>query len=131
MMWTDTDDAHPGRRARTRVRTDAGNALRLVYRARVIAAIEERRSLVLGLRDGTADLVVPDRMALARPLRDRAAPGQVRVSPIAAPTAPTSSIDGDRRSCCAARRRRCARHGFITLGQSRATATEFVEYFCE
>jgi len=22
-------------------------------------------------------------------------------------------------------------HGFITLGQSRATATEFVEFFCE
>jgi hypothetical protein len=22
-------------------------------------------------------------------------------------------------------------HGFITLGQSRSTATEFVEFFCE
>ena len=41
------------------------------------------------------------------------------------------SIDGDREIVLRREEALLRGHGFITLGQSRATATEFVEYYCE
>jgi len=127
LMWTDTDDATQV--VASHVATDAGDALRLVYRTRVVVVGPERRSVVLG-RDATTDLVVADRMASRAHceieqrqdkfvLCDRSANGTYL------------SIDGDREIVLRREEALLRGHGFITLGQSRATATEFVEFFCE
>ena len=127
LMWTDTDDATQV--VAQRASTDAGNALRLVYRSRVVTLDEEKKSVVLG-RDNTADLVIPDRMASRAHceiekrqdkfvLADRSANGTYL------------SVDGDREIVLRREEALLRGHGFIALGQSRATATEFVEYFCE
>jgi len=127
MMWTDTDDATQV--VAQHASTDAGNALRIVYRGRVVALSGDKRSLVMG-RDNTADLVIPDRMASRAHceierrqdkfvLADRSANGTYL------------SIDGDREIVLRREEAMLRGHGFITLGQSRATATEFVEFFCE
>ena len=111
-----------------RASTDAGNALRLVY-SRAWWCYRDKRSIVLG-RDGTADLVIPDRMASRAHceierrqdkfvLADRSANGTYL------------SIDGDREIVLRREEAMLRAHGFITLGQSRASATEFVEFFCE
>jgi len=127
MMWTDTDDATQV--VAQRASTDAGIALRLVYRSRVVVLEGDKRSIVMG-RDNTADLVIPDRMASRAHceierrqdkfvLADRSANGTYL------------SIDGDREIVLRREEAMLRGHGFITLGQSRATATEFVEFFCE
>ena len=127
VMWTDTDDAT--QMVAQRVSTDAGEALRLVYRGRVLAISAERGKVVLG-RDVTADLVIADRMASREHcaiehrrdkfvLADRSANGTYL------------SIDGDPEIVLRREEALLRGHGFITLGQSRSTATEFVEYFCE
>ena len=127
VMWTDTDDAT--QMVAQRVSTDAGEALRLVYRGRVLSVSAERGKVVLG-RDATADLVVADRMASRAHceiehrkdkfvLADRSANGTYL------------SIDGDPEIVLRREEAPLRGHGFITLGQSRSTATEFVEYFCE
>jgi adenylate cyclase len=41
------------------------------------------------------------------------------------------SIDGDREIVLRREEAPLRGHGFITLGQSRASATEFVEFYCE
>lgn len=127
LMWTDSDDATQV--VASRASTDAGDALRLVYRTRIIVVGPERRSVVLG-RDATADLVVADRMASRAHceieqrqdkfvIADRSANGTFL------------SIDGDREIVLRREEALLRGHGFITLGQSRSTATEFVEFFCE
>jgi adenylate cyclase len=127
LMWTDTDDAT--QMVAQRASTDAGNALRLVYRSRVLTLGADRKTVVLG-RDNTADLVIPDRMASRAHceieqrqdkfvLADRSANGTYL------------SIDGDREIVLRREESLLRGHGFIALGQSRATATEFVEFFCE
>jgi adenylate cyclase len=127
LMWTDTDDATQV--VASHATTDAGDALRLVYRTRIVVVGPERRSVVLG-RDATADLVVADRMASRAHceieqrqdkfvIADRSANGTFL------------SIDGDREIVLRREEALLRAHGFITLGQSRSTATEFVEFFCE
>jgi len=127
LMWTDTDYAT--QLVASLASTDSGDALRLVYRTRVMVLGPERRSAVLG-RDATADLVVADRMASRVHceieqrqdkfvIADRSANGTFL------------SIDGDREIVLRREEALLRGHGFITLGQSRATATEFVEFFCE
>jgi adenylate cyclase len=127
LMWSDSDDATQV--VASRASTDAGDALRLVYRTRIVMVGPERRSVVLG-RDATADLVVADRMASRAHceieqrqdkfvIADRSANGTFL------------SIDGDREIVLRREEALLRGHGFITLGQSRSTATEFVEFFCE
>ncbi|HSS28890.1 MAG TPA: adenylate/guanylate cyclase domain-containing protein [Usitatibacter sp.] len=127
LMWSDSDDATQV--VASRASTDAGDALRLVYRTRIVVVGPERRSVVLG-RDATADLVVADRMASRAHceieqrqdkfvIADRSANGTFL------------SIDGDREIVLRREEALLRGHGFITLGQSRSTATEFVEFFCE
>ena len=81
-------------------------------------------------RDATADLVVPDRMASRTHcvierrqdkfvLTDRSANGTFL------------SIDGDREIVLRREESLLRSHGYIALGQPRATATELVEFFCE
>jgi class 3 adenylate cyclase len=127
VLWTDTDDAT--QLVSSRASTDGTDTLRLVYRSRVLNLSEEHPSLVLG-RDAAADLVVPDRMASRTHcvierrqdkfvLTDRSANGTFL------------SIDGDREIVLRREESLLRSHGYIALGQPRATATELVEFFCE
>lgn len=127
MMWTDTDDAT--QLVSSRAATDGTDTLRIVYRSRVVSLSEEHPSLVVG-RDATADLVVPDRMASRTHcvierrqdrfvLTDRSANGTYL------------SIDGDREIVLRREESLLRSHGYIALGQPRATASELVEFFCE
>jgi adenylate cyclase len=127
LMWSDNEDATQV--SARHATTDAGDALRLVHRGRVLMVSPERRSVVIG-RDATADLVVPDRMASRAHceieqrqdtfvLADRSANGTYL------------SIDGEGEVVLRREEAMLRGHGFITLGQSRSTATEFVEFFCE
>ncbi len=90
---------------------------------------DERRAFVLG-RDATADLVIADRMASRAHceierrqdkfvIADRSANGTF------------ITIDGDREIVLRREESLLRSHGFIVLGQSRETATEVVEFFCE
>jgi adenylate cyclase len=127
LMWSDTDDAT--QLVAHHATTDSGDQLRLVYRTRVVLLTREQRSLVLG-RDATAGLVVAERMASrahceierhqdAFVLRDRSANGTYL------------SIDGEPEVVLRGEQATLRGHGFITLGLSRATAAELVEFFCE
>jgi len=127
LMWTDTDDATQV--VASHVATDAGDALRLVYRTRVVVVGPERRSVVLG-RDATADLVVADRMASRAHCEIEQRQDKFVLADHSA-NGTYLSIDGDREIVLRREEALLRGHGFITLGQSRATATEFVEFFCE
>jgi adenylate cyclase len=127
LTWSDADDATQV--VARHATTDSGERLRLVYRTRVVTLSSEQRSIVLG-RDATAGLVVADRMASRAHceierregefvLRDRSANGTFL------------SIDGDHEIVLRREEVMLRGHGFITLGQSRSVATEFVEFFCE
>lgn len=127
MLWTDTDDAT--QLVSSHAATDGTDTLRIVYRSRVVSLSEEHPSLVVG-RDATVDLVVPDRMASRTHcvierrqdkfvLTDRSANGTYL------------SIDGDREIVLRREESLLRSHGYIALGQPRATASELVEFFCE
>jgi hypothetical protein len=127
LLWTDTDDATQVVSAHAS--TDGGDSLRIVYRTRVVSLGADNPSIVLG-RDATADLVVPDRMASRTHcviekrqdkfvLTDRSANGTF------------VTIDGDRELVLRREETLLRNHGYIALGQSRASATELVEFFCE
>lgn len=128
LLWSDADDATqlvqhrdaPGR---------AGSTLKLLYRGRTVTMPAERRSLVMG-RDATTDLVVADRMASRAHceieqrqdkfvIADRSANGTYL------------TIEGDREIVLRREESILRGHGFIALGQSRATASEVVEFFCD
>ena len=128
ILWTDTDDATTLAAPRQRSEHKAGS-LRVVYRGRTVTLPADRRTLVLG-RDATADLVVAERMASRTHceieqrqdkffLTDRSANGTYL------------TIDGTTEIVLRREESMLRGHGCITLGQSRATATEVVEYFCE
>jgi adenylate cyclase len=127
VMWTDTDDAT--QLVSSHAATDGTDTLRIIYRSRVVNLSEAHPALVVG-RDATADLVVPDRMASRTHcvierrqarfvLTDRSANGTYL------------SIDGDREIVLRREESPLRSHGYIALGQPRATASELVEFFCE
>jgi adenylate cyclase len=127
LMWSDSDDATQV--VAQHATTDAGNALRLVYRTRVVILGGEKRSIVLG-REATADLVIPDRMASRAHCEIEQRQDKFVLADHSA-NGTYLSIDGDREIVLRREEAMLRGHGFIALGQSRATATEFVEYFCE
>jgi adenylate cyclase len=127
LMWSDADDATQV--VAQRASTDAGTALRLVYRTRVLVVGGEKRSVVLG-REGTADLVIADRMASRAHCEIEQRQDKFVLADHSA-NGTYLSIDGDREIVLRREEAMLRGHGFITLGQSRATATEFVEYYCE
>lgn len=128
ILWTDTDDATTLAAPRTRHERAPGT-LRVVYRERTIVLPAERKALVMG-RDATADLVVAERMASRTHceieqrqdkffLADRSANG-------------TYLTLGGADEVVLRREESMLRgHGYITLGQPRASTTEVVEFFCE
>ena len=128
LMWSDSEDATT-LLAHSTVPKKGTSTLRLMYRGKAIVLPLERRSLVLG-RDATADLVIADRMASRAHceielrqdkfvIADRSANGTY------------VSIDGDSEIVLRREEALLRGHGFIALGQTRATATEVVEFFCE
>lgn len=127
MMWTDSEDATE--LAVPRVSTDAGDGLRLVYRTRVVTLAAGGEALVLG-RDSTAGLVVADRKASRAHCEIRERNGEFVLAD-RSQNGTFVSIDGEREVVLRGEESRLRGHGFITLGQSRSTATEFVEFFCE
>jgi adenylate cyclase len=127
LMWSDSDDATQV--VAQRASTDAGNALRLLYRSRVVVVGPEKRSVVLG-REGTADLVIADRMASRAHCEIEQRQDKFVLADHSA-NGTYLSIDGDREIVLRREEALLRGHGFITLGQSRATASEFVEFFCE
>jgi adenylate cyclase len=127
LMWSDADDATQV--VAQRASTDSGTALRLVYRTRVLMVGGEKRSVVLG-REGTADLVIADRMASRAHCEIEQRQDKFVLADHSA-NGTYLSIDGDREIVLRREEALLRGHGFITLGQSRATATEFVEYYCE
>ena len=127
LMWSDADDATQV--VAQRASTDAGTALRLIYRSRVVVVGDEKRSVVLG-REGTADLVIADRMASRAHCEIEQRQDKFVLADHSA-NGTYLSIDGDREIVLRREEALLRGHGFITLGQSRATATEFVEFYCE
>jgi class 3 adenylate cyclase len=127
LMWTDTDDATQV--VAQHATTDSGDQLRLVHRTRVVVLTRERDSLVLG-RDAAADLVVADRMASRAHCRIERRQDEFVLADSSV-NGTYLSIDGEREIVLRNEEAQLRRHGFITLGQSRAAASEFVEFFCE
>ncbi len=129
MMWSDSEDATMVVGQAPAARPSARGQVRLLYRGRSLVIPDERRAFVLG-RDATADLVIADRMASREHceierrqdkfvIADRSANGTF------------ITIDGDREIILRREESLLRSHGFIALGQSRDTATEVVEFFCE
>jgi FOG: FHA domain len=127
LMWSDADDATQV--AARHVSTDAGDSLRLVYRTRVLVLEPGRDSVVLG-RDTASGLVVNDRMASRAHCAVERRGDHFVLSDNSA-NGTFLSIDGEREIVLRREEAPLRGHGFITLGQSRSTASEFVEYFCE
>ncbi|QJR13024.1 hypothetical protein DSM104443_04118 [Usitatibacter rugosus] len=128
MIWQESDEVTTLATQRAAPRSGQ-HSLRLVYKDRTIELPKERKSLVLG-RDATTDLVIPDRMASRAHcsievrqdkfvIADRSANGTYVL------------IDGDKGMVLRREEALLRGHGYITLGQSRETATEVVEFFCE
>ena len=128
MMWSDSEDATMVV-GRTQVLAPVGSRLKLLYRGRSMMLPDDKKAFVLG-RDATADLVIADRMASRAHceierrqdkivLTDRSANGTFL------------TIDGDREIVLRREESLLRSHGFIVLGQSRETATEVVEFFCD
>jgi adenylate cyclase len=127
VLWSDTEDAT--QLVAQRTTTVVGRQLRIVYRERTIVVSDERRSLVLG-RDATADLVVPDRMASRTHCEIERRQGKFVVTDRSA-NGTYLTIDGDGEMVLRREEAMLRHHGVIALGQSRNTATELVEFFCE
>jgi adenylate cyclase len=128
VLWTDKDDATmvvghgaPDRRS--------GAKLRLLYNGRVIELSAERKTVVLG-RDAGADLVVPDRMASRMHCEIEARFGKFVLNDRSA-NGTYLTIDGDREIVLRREESLLRNRGYIVLGQSRATASEVVEFICE
>lgn len=128
ILWTDTDDATTLAAPRSRMEARAGS-LRVIYRERIIVLPSERKALVMG-RDATADLVIAERMASRMHceieqrqdkffLADRSANGTYL------------TLDGAGEVVLRREESLLRGHGYISLGQPRASSTEVVEFICE
>ena len=127
-LWSAADDAT----TLVADRQPAGVAaasLRLSYAGRVVSLPADRRSVVLG-RDATADLVVADRMASRAHCEIELRVDKFVVSDRSA-NGTYISEDGHNEVILRREEMVLRGHGYIVLGQSRAGATELVEYSCE
>ena len=113
-----------------RTTTVAGRQLRIVYHGQTILVSDERRTLVLGRDAANADLVVPDRMASRTHCEIERRQGKFVVTDRSA-NGTYITIDGDTELVLRREEAMLRHHGVIALGQSRNTATELVEFFCE
>ena len=128
VLWRDTEEAttlvvnRPGP-------ASAPQVLTLVYRDREVVLDASRRSITLG-RDKTAEMVVDEPKASRNHGRIELRSGKFMLVDHSA-NGTYLAIDGDKEYVL--RREEYPLHGrgWITLGQSRVTATEVVEYRCE
>lgn len=127
VLWTDTDDAT--QLVAQRATTDSGTQLRLVYRSRVVVLDDARSSIVLG-REATADLVVAERMASRIHCEIERRQGKFFLTDRSA-NGTYLTINGDREMVLRREEAVLRNHGVIALGQSQASASERVEFFCE
>ncbi len=127
IMWSDADDAT--QLAARRATTDAGERMRLVYRTRVVTLDAGKGSVVLG-RESSADVVVAERKASRAHCEITSREGGF-VLKDTSQNGTFLSIDGEKEVVLRGDETILRGHGFIALGQSRSTAAEFVEYFCE
>ena len=127
LMWSDADDAT--QLSARRATTDAGDRLRLVYRTRVVTLDAGKGPVVLG-RDSGADVVVAERKASREHCEISSRDGGF-VLKDKSQNGTFLNIDGDKEMALRGEETMLRGHGFIALGQSRATATELVEFFCE
>jgi adenylate cyclase len=128
ILWTDVDDATTLAAPRTR-NEKASMVLRVSYRERHIVLPNDRKSLVMG-RDATADLVVAERMASRMHCELEARQGRFFLTDRSA-NGTWVSIDGTAEVVLRREESMLHGHGFISLGQPRATSTELVEFTCE
>lgn len=126
VLWQDSEEATT--LVAQRDSQAAASKLRLTYGGQSIVLPADRRSVVLG-RDASADLVIPDKMASRAHCSIEVRQGKFVIGDRSA-NGTFLDIDGD--EVILRREEYTLRgHGFITLGQSRKTATEVVEYTCE
>jgi adenylate cyclase len=129
MMWTDTEDATMVV-GRTQVTRPSGvGGLKLLYRGRSVMLPDDKKPFVLG-RDATADLVIADRMASRAHCEIERRQDKIVITDRSA-NGTFITIDGDREIVLRREDALLRSHGFIALGQTRETATEVVEFFCE
>jgi adenylate cyclase len=128
VLWADTDDATQMATQRIRGKRDPGT-LRLVYNGRTVTLPGDRRSVVMG-RDATADLVVAERMASRLHCEVEQRQDKFFISDRSA-NGTFVTIEGDREMTLRREESMLRGRGVITLGQSRTTATEIVEFICD
>lgn len=128
VLWRDTDEAttlvvnRPGP-------VSVPLVLTLTYREREVVLDANRRSVTLG-RDKTAELTVDEPKASRNHGRIELRSGKFMLVDHSA-NGTYLAIDGDKEYVLRREEYPLHGHGWITLGQSRATATEVVEYRCE
>src|SRR5687767_2611424 len=125
ILWTDVDDATQLAAPRTR-NEKASMSLRVSYRGRNIILPTERKSLVLG-RDATADLVVAERMASRMHCEIESRQGKFFVTDRSA-NGTYVEIEGSDEVVLRREESMLHGHGYISLGQPRASSTEVVEF---
>ena len=129
ILWTDVDDATQLAAPRITRNEKANISLRVSYRERNVVLPRERKSLVLG-RDATADLVVAERMASRMHCEIEARQGRFFLTDRSA-NGTWVSIDGATEVVLRREESMLHGHGYIALGQPRASSTELVEFTCE
>jgi len=103
--------------------------LRLLVQGTEVVLSQERPSLALG-RDATADMVIKERMASrAHGKIERRLDKFILTDHSANGTFVT--IEGDKEIVLRREEFTLRAHGWIAFGQSRATATDVIEFFCE
>lgn len=129
ILWTDVDDATQLASPRNTRNERTSLTLRVSYRGRDIALPAERKTLVMG-RDAGADLVVAERMASRMHCEIEARQGRFFLTDRSA-NGTWVSIDGATEVVLRREETMLHGHGYISLGQPRASSTEVVEFFCE
>jgi adenylate cyclase len=127
LLWQDSEEATT--MVAHRDAQASATRLRLTYAGRSITLPAEKRSVILG-RDASADLVIPDKMASRAHCSIEVRQGKFVIADRSA-NGTFLSPDGDSELVLRREEYVLRGHGFIALGQSRATASEVVEFTCE
>jgi len=128
LLWQQSEDATTLAAARS-IYKPKKTVLRLVLQGAEVVLSDERTAVSMG-RDQSADLVVRDRMASRSHgkierrldkfiLTDHSANGTF------------VTVDGDKETVLRREEFTLRGKGWITFGQSRSTATDILEYYCE
>jgi adenylate cyclase len=129
VVWQVTEDATSLASERN-VRPDQNAKLRLVYGDTEIILDDSREALSLG-RDVNCDLVVRDRNSSRNHGRIERRMGKFVLKDNSANGTFVTIEESDREIVLQREEFTLRGHGWIAFGQSRKTATETVEYFCE